>query len=216
MATNEYHPNPLKMTHQPKKNTGISILETMIAVAIFAVIGLLIANFMFNIFDQNRFLSASITAEQEGRIVLKTFATELRSASVSSAGSYPILAASSTAITFYSDVNNDGQREQIRYFMNGTTLKKGVIQPTAGTPPTYNGAEVVTDMVHNVTNSASGIFFYYDSSYDGTTSALSAPVSVSTIRLVKVSLLIDADPNKSPTAINITTQTSVRNLKDNL
>jgi prepilin-type N-terminal cleavage/methylation domain-containing protein len=199
-----------------KTQSGFTILETLISVAILGAIVVALGSFMFNVFDQNRFLSASISSEQEGRIVLKTFATELRSASLSSNGSYPILSASSTAIIFYSDLNNDGQKEQVRYFMSGTTLKKGVIQPSVTAPPDYAGAEVVTDMVHNITNAGAGIFSYYDSSYDGTSAALTFPVTISSIRLVKVNLVIDADPIKSPSAINITTQTSVRNLKDNL
>jgi prepilin-type N-terminal cleavage/methylation domain-containing protein len=199
-----------------KQKKGFTIIEIIIVVAITAAIAGVVGTFMFNVFDQNRFLSSSINAEQEGRIVLKTFAAELRSASPSSAGSYPIESASSTAIIFYSDINNDGQKERVRYFMNGTTLKKGVIQPSNAVPPTYNGTEVMTEMVHNITNGNSGIFSYYDSSYDGTTAALTTPVTISTIRLVKVSLVIDADPNKSPTAVTITTQTSIRNLKDNL
>jgi type II secretory pathway component PulJ len=199
-----------------KKNNGLTILETMIAVAIFGLISISVGSFMFNVFDQNRFLSSSISAEQEGRIVLKTFATELRSASASSSGSYPILSASTTAIVFYSDINNDGLKEQVRYFMSGTTLKKGIIQPSNTTPATYTGTEVMSDMVHNLTNGGTGIFSYYDTTYDGTNSPLASPISVSAIRLVKVTLVIDADPGKSPTAVTITTQTSIRNLKDNL
>ncbi len=205
-----------KLLLQNKKSSGITILEVLITVAIFGLVATALGGFMFNVFDQNRFLSASINAEQEGRVVLKTFASELRSASASSAGSYPILSASSTAITFYSDLNNNGLKEQVRYFMSGKTLKKGVIQPSTSVPPTYNGTEVVTDLVNNITNGTSGIFSYYDSSYDGTNAPLAAPISVSLIRLVKVTLVIDSDPGKSPTAVNITTQTSVRNLKDNL
>lgn len=197
-------------------NAGFTLVEIVLVVAIFGVISLALGNFMFNIFDQNRFLSSSISAEQEGRVVLKTFATELRSASPSSAGAYPIYSASSTEIIFYSDLNNDGQKEQVRYFLSGKTLKKGVIQPSTTTPPTYTGTETVTELVHNIINDATELFTYYDMNYDGTTSPLPSPVTINSIRLVKVSLIIDADPGKSPSSINITTQTSIRNLKDNL
>lgn len=199
-----------------KKNSGFTILEIIIVVAIFSLISVALGVFMFDVFDQNRFISSSISAEQEGRIVLKTFATELRSASSSSAGAYPILSASSNQIVFYTDLNNDGLKEQVRYFLSGTALMKGVTQPSSSSPPTYLGSEVISEMVHNITNGTAGIFSYYDASYDGTTAPLPFPITISLVRLVKVNLVIDADPGKSPTSINITTQTSIRNLKDNL
>jgi len=45
---------------------------------------------------------------------------------------------------------------------------------------------------------------------------LGSPVDVSSVRLVKMNITIDRDPNRSPTPINVTTQVVIRNLKDNL
>jgi hypothetical protein len=70
--------------------------------------------------------------------------------------------------------------------------------------------------VHDVVDSS--IFEYYDSNYDGTasSSALIFPVAPIEVRLVKITLDIDSDPNKPPEPFTVTTQVSIRNIKDNL
>jgi hypothetical protein len=141
----------------------------------------------------------------------------LRSASQSSTGAYPIAAASSTSLTYFSDIDHDGLKEQVRYFLSGTTLKRGVIKPS-GNPLTYNTAnEKITNLVRNIIrDDANPIFSYYDSSYDGSSSAMTNPPNILNIRLIKITFLIDRDPATAPAAAEFSTQVSIRNLKDNL
>ena len=143
--------------------------------------------------------------------------TELRKTTHSSTGTYPIELASSTGITFFTDVNNNGSVDKVRYFLNGTTIQKGVITPT-GNPLTYNPTnEVVTTLINSVIASSTlPIFQYYPSSYTGTTSPLTFPVDISAIRFVKITIIIDKDPNRSPIPIIVSSSVSLRNLKDNL
>ena len=144
---------------------------------------------------------------------------EIRSASESNLGAYPIVTAATSTFTFFSDLNNDGLKEQVRYFVSGSTLQKGVITPT-GNPYVYtSGSEVDTIVVSNLTNGGSTtlpVFQYYDDSYTGTSSPLAQPVSVAAVRVVKINFVIDADPNRSPTSRVVTTQVEIRSLKDNL
>ena len=105
-------------------------------------------------------------------------------------------------------------KEKVRYFLAGTTLQKGVIKPT-GSPLIYNSInEKISTFVNNVISTS--IFDYYDENYDGTTAPLSFPVNVSDIRLVKITVMVEQDPNRSPTPMVFSTQVSIRNLKDNL
>jgi Flp pilus assembly protein TadG len=59
------------------------------------------------------------------------------------------------------------------------------------------------------------IFEYFSSSYAGTSSAMTYPIDIKSIRLVKINITIDSDINKSPIPITYTSQTALRNLKDN-
>lgn len=131
-------------------------------------------------------------------------------------GSYPLANVATSTMTFYSDTDGDGIREQIRYYVSSSTLKRGSIVPT-GSNYTYSGQESVKVLVSDIKNSSTTpIFQYYDRNYTGTSSALTYPIDISKVRLVKVNLLVDADVNRSPTQKSYTSQVSIRNLKDNL
>jgi prepilin-type N-terminal cleavage/methylation domain-containing protein len=205
------------MIFKNKQNikTGFTLIEVMVVIFILALIGVAISNFQVNVFSLNKFLSGGLTAQDEARRALKTMTAEIRPLSPSSIGSYPIAQASPTSFTFYSDIDADALKERIRYFLDGATLKKGVIKPS-GSPLTYNPAnEQITELIHYVVNGATPIFSYYDKNYDGTTLSLSQPVDILMVRLVQVTIMINRDPSRAG-AITLTTQISMRNLKDNL
>ncbi|MEJ0001644.1 MAG: prepilin-type N-terminal cleavage/methylation domain-containing protein [bacterium] len=193
---------------------GFSIVEMLIAVSIITVVGLALGYFARNIFVYNSFVSAGLANADAGRNILTVAAAEIRGATPADTGAYTIDTATATTFTFYSDIDNDGLKDRVRYFLSGTSFKKGVTKPS-GSPLTYNSAnEKLSTLIYNVTGTS--IFSYYDKNYDGTTAALPSPVDVSKIRLVKLTVTIDRDPNRSPIPMTFSTQVSIRNLKDNL
>ncbi len=197
---------------------AISLIEIMIAISIIVVAGGIVWVFQKNIFSLNGILQGNLLIEQEAGDTLKNFARETRIISPSSLGAYPIddNGAQVNSFTFYSDIDNDGLKEKVRYFLTGTNLNKGIIKPS-GNPLTYNPLnEVTTTVVHNVRNNATPIFNYYDENYDGTSAPLSTPVNILNIRLVKITLILDIDPLRIPEPFIFTTQISIRNLKNNL
>src|SRR3989344_7670018 len=198
-----------------KKSSGMSLTEIVIATAIFAMISVGIWGFGRDIFFFNSNLNASLSTQFDARQVLRKLVTELRSASPSSLGAYPIATAGTSTITFYSDIDDDGLKEQVRYFRQGNELRRGTIKPS-GNPLVYSGSESVSIVVKDVINdNATPLFNYYDNSYAGTSSPLTIPVNVLAIRLVKINLIIDKDTTRPPAAITVMTQVTLRNLKDN-
>ena len=195
---------------------GYTIAELMISIAILSLLAYTISIFQRDIFSLNFSAQNNLSAQLDARHVLRQMVSELREASPSSLGAYPINVAGTSTIVFYTDVNNDGLKDKIRYFLTGSTLKRGMVVPT-GSPLTYNDAnEKLTSVVSNIVNGTSTpIFTYYDSSYTGTTSPLSQPVTVSAIRLVQIKAIIDKDSQKSPSSITVMTDVTLRNLKDN-
>ncbi len=203
------------MTTQNKK-TGFTLVEILVSMAIFVMVGLAIANYGRDIFSINTNLQNNLTAQMDGRQVVKKLVAELRSASPSSLGSYPIETAGTSTLVFYSNVDSDVYKERIRYFLTGTTLKRGVIKPS-GNPLTYpSGSETLSTIVRDIKVSTStAIFEYFDGNYAGTTTPLTQPVTISSVRLIRTTIVIEADANKSPNPITITSQAMLRNLKDN-
>lgn len=199
-----------------KARQGFTLIETLFVLGILGVLGAAVAAFQRDTIGLNSIIQDSLSSQQEMRTTVKDFLSEARSAGPSATGAYPLATAATSTFMFYSDIDLDGARERIRYFLSGTTLRKGVVKPT-GSPPTYDAStEQVSDVVHGVVDDGNPIFEYYDAGYDGTSMPLAQPVDIPSVRLVKISLTSDRDPLRPPGPVSITAQASFRNLKDNL
>ncbi|MFH0856908.1 MAG: hypothetical protein V1860_03355 [bacterium] len=204
------------MINQKNENYGFTLLEVVIVLGISVMIGISLSMMQKDIFSLNRNLSGTLDIQRETRQMLQSMSKEIRSASLSSIGAYPIDSANAASFIFYSDSDMDGLNERIRYFLDGNILKKGIINPS-GNPLVYNlGAEIITDAVHNIDNGAENIFSYYDANYDGESPSLAAPVDIIKIRLVKINIIVKNNLSDPPNSMNLITQVSLRNLKDNL
>ncbi len=200
----------------PPTQKGFTLVEVITTVAIFSLIVLVVGSFTYNVFWLNTHNTNNVNAVYEARSLLHTLANELRSASPSSLGAYPIEIAATSTLTFYADTNNDGLKERIRYFLADTTLKRGSITPS-GSPLTYNPVnESFRTLVTGVRPATTtNLFQYYGSSYDGNDPPLSYG-DVLSIRLVKITLRIQQSQAFNPSPVTAVTQVSLRNLKDNL
>ncbi len=196
---------------------GMSLVETCVALGVFAVVFVAVAAFQSNIFIHQRTVAGSLQTVQDAQIILKTMLAELRSAAPAVNGIYTIAYAGTSSLAFFTDPKNTGATQKITYSLVGHTLYRAVISPS-GSPLWYNPAtQATTSLITDVHNSTSTpMFQYYDQYYTGTSSPLTQPVNVSSIHLISISLTLDTDPNRSPTPRIYTTQVSLRNLKTNL
>ncbi|OJI08526.1 hypothetical protein BK005_00675 [bacterium CG10_37_50] len=197
--------------------SGFTLLEILVVVGIVVIISVPLSQFQKDVFVQNNLVQSGVLAEEGARSVLRQFTSELRSAAPANTGAYLLASAGTSTLTFYSDTNGDGLRERIRYFLAGTSLKKGVIIPT-GSPATYvSNNEKISTLTDNVINSTStDVFSYYNENFNGTGTPLAQPVDISLIRLVKINLGIDPNPNRPLAPIWLTSLVMIRNLKGNL
>lgn len=198
-------------------NKGFSLVEIVVVIGIFGLIVIAVSDFQRNVFFNNKYSTDSINATQDARNVIRVMVRELRTVSPGNDGSFAIIQAATNTVSFFSDSDGDSLKEKIRYFISTTTLVKGSIKPT-GNPLTYNSAnETFEYLAYNIKNATSTpLFEYYDGNYTGTTSPLTQPVTVTNVHLIKINLMIDADPNRSPVVKTFTSQVNLRNLKDNL
>ena len=196
--------------------SGFTLVEILISVGIISLLTVTVSTFQKDVFFLNFSLQNSLNAQLDARHIVKVIITEMREMGPSALGAYPIAVASPTSITFYGDADNDGLKDRIRYFLSGTNLVRGIISPS-GSPLIYNSAnEKFSTLVSGfIASTTSPLFQYYPASYDGTTAPLSQPVNIQSIRLIKVTAIINKDPNRNPTPIIVTSQVNLRNLKDN-
>lgn len=214
---NDMDDDATNMTVNRRNTTsaGFTYIETLFGVTLFLLIGGVVWALSRDFSKLSDLLLQNLSGQHEVNRTFKGLTSEARTASVSSLGAYPIAEAADTNFTFFSDVDGDGLKERVRYFLDGATLKRGLLVPS-GEPLTYNPAnEVVQDAVKDVANGATPIFNYYDTSYDGTTPPLADPVDVTDVRLVKMTLVTDKNGDRAPAPTTFTTQISFRNLKDN-
>lgn len=203
-----------KITVKYRQNSGIILLEVILLMAILGVIAVPASVFIYNFFSYNRTAAERILIDGQIRGILEEITKELRMAGFSDAGAYPIVSAEAQSLIFFSDVDNDGKNERIRYFLDGEFFKKGVVK-SSGHPPVYNlDSENISVLANFVKNGSSSVFSYYDSNYIGSGAPLDFPVSVGAVRLIKVSLTIGVNVDRPEDFLNLSTNVALRNLKD--
>lgn len=197
---------------------GFTLAEIVVVVGIFVLLAGIVSQFQLDTWSFRRFFQVSVDFQSEGLFAMKNLTRELRSMTPSAQGSYPIAAVGTSTLTFFADADGNGQPERLRYYISNNSLFREEIDP-CGSPVTYattSCTAVTKRVVQALRMGTTSMFTYYDSSYTGTTSPLAFPPNISSIRLIKVTTLIENDPNKSPLPLRLTTQVTMRNLKDNL
>ena len=193
-------------------NKGFTLIEILVSIAVIVGIMFIIGNFSINILNFKNFLTPTFQVQQEIALTFQNMTSEIRSMSPSNTGSYAISQAGTSTLTFFSDIDEDGLYEQIRYFVSSSTLERGVTKPT-GNPVVYSPAnEKIFDVVHNVI-STSTIFTYYDSTYTGTEAPMTYPLDISKIRIIGVDISVQNPNLNSP--ILFSAKLTPRNLRSN-
>ena len=202
-----------------KDKRGFTIIEIVIALAVLLLASGAIAVFQTDFFSINAFLGKGLTVQRDTEKVIDEIVEELRTAAQSDVGVYPLEITASTSLAFYANIDKDAAKERVHYFLSGGDLWKSVVEPT-GQPVTYatsTAQETLVLALRNiVTADAPQIFSYYDTNYMGTTTPLVQPVNVILIRLIGISITVDEDLALLPSPITVSSQVTIRNLKDNL
>lgn len=202
----------------PKKNSGFSagftLFEIVLSMGILAAVLFIITVFGLDVADFGGFLSKNLTSQQELQQTLKVMRIEMRAMAASNTGIYPIEAASATSLVFYSDFDNDGLCERLRYWLENGTLKKGIIIPQDD-PLVYNPAdEKITEVVHFISPDSLSVFSYFSAGQEGSETPLSEPVSPASIRAIRVNLVVDEDPQRLPLPVQVDSFITIRNLRE--
>lgn len=196
-----------------RRTSGFTLVELVITMTIVIVVGVLFMRLSRDVTDSTLRFSSSLVTQQSVQATLQVMVPEIRSIAQSNDGAYPISAAATSSFEFYSDIDRDGLFDRVRYFLSGTTFKKGVIEPT-GSPLTYaTSSEVVRDLVYNVLPTAQ-IFTYYDSAATSSASAsLPLPIDPLKVKTVKISLYANQGTASKPSIVGVETEATVRNLR---
>ena len=192
---------------------GFTIIETLLIIFITTLVFVAVSWAIISFYRANSYIIQQSYAINSARKGIERMIKEIREATYSDTGAYPIVSATSTEFIFYSDIDKDRNIERIRYFLDGTILKRGEIE-ASGDPPVYDESNevisVVSEYVRN--NENQPVFTYFDSSGN----QIVDTDNVSAITLVKVNLVVNVIEGRQPDEFTLRSTAQIRNLKKNL
>jgi prepilin-type N-terminal cleavage/methylation domain-containing protein len=203
-------------SYQLQTNKGFTFIEVTVAIGIFAIIMIILMDFIVQNYKSWQETSQIIEAQQNAQGAIQIMIKELRNiAEASEIGSFSLESAQNQSVVFYSDSNADSRIERIRYFLDNKEFKKGTIIPSDN-PIEYKPAnEVIITIAKYVSNGDEPIFYYYDENYNETSPPLTNPVDVTKAKLIKILLKVNIDPYRPPLDFILESQVNLRNLKEN-
>ena len=196
---------------------AFTVMEVAVAIGIFSLLSLAVAWILITSVRSSGIVWEQLQTQNDIDRVLHNIVDDARRAETSNIGSYPIATALDYEFIVYANIDSDSYKERVRYWLVDKTLKKGVLKPS-GAPLSYNPAnETVVEIAHNVTNQTDGnpVFLYYDETYIGSGAALTQPVAVTVVRVIRIRIDLERDPTKSPVPLHGESVVEVRNVKAN-
>ena len=195
-------------------NSGMTFVEMLVYISIFSIIILTITYSATSFYRYNAYGLEQSQAIDSARRGIEPAINNIREATYSDEGAYPIISAAGNSFSFYSDIDTDSNIEKIRLFLDGNVLKKGVTQ-SAGDPLTYSDQpEEIFILSENVRNAEESVnIFTY---YDNTGAEVVDLSNVSGITFVTMNIIVNVNPARAPNNFTLRTSAALRNLKSNL
>jgi Tfp pilus assembly protein PilV len=201
-----------------RKFSGMTLIEALMAIAVFTIGIEGFALLFIKTWQHNKYtleMGQSSMAVSQGVSKLGGYLRRVRQADD---GSYPIKSASANDLVVYCDYDKDEKTERLHFYKNAQNIIMGITEPNDTFPVTYNSGDQQTQIIASsiVNTSDDPMFQYFDQSYTGgsSESPLASPVSVSRIRMIRIFLKINIDPNNAPDNIETETFIGLRNLSD--
>lgn len=189
---------------------GMTLIETVVWVSVTLAAMLAIVTSVQYFYRTNNYAveqAAAVSSAQRG---IESMVKTMREAAYSSNGAYPILAISTSSVAFYADVDSDPFIERLRFFVDGNSLKRGVVDPV-GDPPVYSGAEVISSVSDYVRNIDQGVttFRYYDVNGNLMTNL----TDIAALRFIEVTIVVNINPFRLPNQFTLRSTAALRNLR---
>lgn len=183
----------------------------LVVVGLTGLVGVGLLSMIAYFYRSNAFLLEATTAVDSASRGVRESLFLLRGASYGEDGTYPVAAAATSSVTFYSNADSDQGIERVRLYVSETTLYQGVTN-AGGNPPSYAGqAETTSTVATWVKNATSTPAFRY---YDRYGTELIAPVDITAVRTIRSRFDVDINPFRAPNILTIEGSATLRNLRD--
>jgi type II secretory pathway pseudopilin PulG len=188
---------------------GMTMIEAIVWIALFVTAMLAISSTILYFYRTNSYALEQATAVASAQRGLEQIVRVVREASFSSQGAFPIISIAANDFVFYADVDDDPLIERVHYYLSGTNLMRGVLDPT-GSPPDYTGVETTEVVAEYVRNTAQNIsLFRY---YDTLGAQIASSSSYTAVRFVNVTLAVNVNTATLPNQLSLNSSAALRNL----
>jgi len=99
------------------KTKSFTLIETIVTVFIFSLLMTVVSSLIVALYRTHSYQWQQSIAIDEARRGIETMTREIKEAKQGDNGSYPIEKADDKEFIFYSDIDNDGKTERVRYFL---------------------------------------------------------------------------------------------------
>ena len=188
---------------------GVTFIETLVWIVLFTLVMLAITQSVLYFYRTSNYVIQESTAISSAQRGIYSMVRVIREAAYSDTGAYPIVSMATSSFTFYANTDTHTPVEKVRYYISGTTLYLGVVNPS-GDPAVYTGAEATTTLSDNIKNISQSVnlFTYYDQNG----AQISDFTQIANVRFVTLNLVADIDPNRAPTLLTLRSSAALRNL----
>ncbi len=189
---------------------GFTMLETLVFAGVFVLIMSAIVVALNYTYRAGRFVYEQADASNEVRKGVETLVRTIRESAYADNGAFPIVSMNASEIVLYSDNDNDGSAEKIRFTLVDEALVRGVVL-ASGSPPQYTAQESVSTVSQFVRNGSTGVplFTYYDE--DGV--EISDYTRVADMASVLIRLVVNLYPERAPEDYEIRSRATFRNVR---
>jgi len=198
-----------------KYQTGMTLVEVIVAISIYTVLMLAIINSTTALYKQNAYAIEQTEEVNNARRGMNQWNRDVKEMTTAEDGTYPVAIIEPHRLGYYSDTDRDAEVEYVEYLLDNTTLTKHTYQ-AVGSPATYDlsspdKTETLSLFVQNIGQGTS-TFLYYDNA--GTQLSETSPLI--DVRYIQAQLIVNIDPQRNPGEFLLRSSLAPRNLKDNL
>lgn len=205
------HCTRLKCENNHAHVRGMTLVELLVAIAIILILLPVLYTSIESLYDQHASTFARSVALTKASDTMRGIILDVRGSVYGEDGALPLVSIATSSMTFYTDTDFDGKVERVRYTLTGSTLTKGVIDPTATSSyPIAN--EIVYTLSTHVSNNASGapLFRYWTA----TGTEVTVATGILDVRRVSVRLELEHRLRGVDGEVALESSASIRNLKN--
>jgi len=193
----------------------MTLVEMVVIIGIYTILLLAITDSINTLYNINSYTIAQVDEIDNARRGVTQWNRDAKEMITAEDGTYPIAVIDEHQFGYYSDTDQDNSVEYVEYILADTTLTKYTYDPS-GSPVAYdlsapNSVQTLSLYVQNI-NQANSTFTYFDNAGN----QLSSASPIINVRYIRMQLIVNIDPVRTPGEFMLRSSIAPRNLKDNL